>query len=157
MFAGEICVMDRGATVQRGSAADLSARPGSAFVADFAGAAVLVGNARPASGGETRVALDGGGEIRSSDRMDGPVAASVFPWEVTIEPPGEPAHGSARNRLEAEVTSVTEVGARVRVGLASPQPLAAEVTAESVTELGLRPGATVTAVWKATATRLMPR
>ena len=52
---------------------------------------------------------------------------------------------------------MTEIGARVRVGLSSPQPLVAEVTAESVSELGLRPGTKVSAVWKATATRLMPR
>jgi molybdate transport system ATP-binding protein len=157
LFAGEICVMDRGGTVQRGSAAELSARPASGFVADFAGAAVLTGTARAEPGGGAVVALDGGGEVRSTDAAEGPVAVSVFPWEVTLEPPTEESRGSARNRLAAEVTSVTEVGARVRVGLASPQPLVAEVTAESVGELDLKPGARVSAVWKATATRLMPR
>jgi molybdate transport system ATP-binding protein len=157
LFAKEICVVDRGATVQRGTAAELSARPASGFVADFAGAAVLEGVARPEAGGGAVVELEGGGRVRSTDDAAGPVAASVFPWEVTLEPAGDEPHGSARNRLAAEVTSVTEIGARVRVGLATPQPLAAEVTAESVSELGLRPGARVSAVWKATATRLMPR
>jgi molybdate transport system ATP-binding protein len=157
LFAGEICVMDRGAAVQRGSAAELSARPASGFVADFAGAAVLAGVARSEHGGGTVVELEGGGRVRSTDQAEGPVAVSVFPWEVTLEPPTEESRGSARNRLAAEVTSITEIGARVRVGLASPQPLAAEVTAESVSEMGLRPGAKVSAVWKATATRLMPR
>lgn len=157
LFADEIRVMDRGRTVQAGSAAELSARPASGFVADFAGAAVLHGVARPGDEGSTRVELEGGGAVRSTDRAEGEVAVSVFPWEVTLEPAGEEPHGSARNRLDAEVVSVTEVGARVRVGLASPQPLVAEVTAESVAELGLRPGARVSAVWKATATRLMSR
>jgi molybdate transport system ATP-binding protein len=157
LLADRILVMDRGTTVQAGTASELSARPASAFVADFAGAAVLHGVASPGDEGSTRVELEGGGAVRSTDRAEGEVAVSVFPWEVTLEPAGEAPHGSARNRLDAEVVSVTEVGARVRVGLATPQPLAAEVTAESVAELGLRPGARVSAVWKATATRLMPR
>jgi molybdopterin-binding protein len=40
------------------------------------------------------------------------------------------------------------------VGLRGPQPLAAEVTATSVRDLGLAPGRTVVATWKAAATRL---
>ena len=51
---------------------------------------------------------------------------------------------------------MTEVGNRVRLGLAAPQPLAAEITAESARSLGLVPGSRVTATWKATATRLAP-
>ena len=69
----------------------------------------------------------------------------------------EPSGKSRRSSKKLEVTSVTEVGARVRVGLASPQPLVAEVTAESVRELGLERGAKACAVWKSTATRIMPR
>ena len=52
---------------------------------------------------------------------------------------------------------MTEIGGRARVGLAAPQPLAAEVTVASVRRLGLRPGARVVASWKATATRVMAR
>jgi molybdate transport system ATP-binding protein len=57
--------------------------------------------------------------------------------------------------LEAEVLSVTAIGNRVRLGLASSQPLAAEITAESVDQLGLHPGDRVSASWKATATRIV--
>ena len=52
---------------------------------------------------------------------------------------------------------MTEFGNRARVGLAVPQPLAAEVTAASIARLGLRPGAEVVVSWKATATRLASR
>ena len=41
-------MLDRRAVVQTGAAAEISARPGSTFVADFAGATVLHGEA-PAS------------------------------------------------------------------------------------------------------------
>jgi molybdate transport system ATP-binding protein len=83
------------------------------------------------------------------------VAVSVYPWELALEPAQEGAHGSARNRLPAEITSVTTLGNRVRVGLAASQPLAAEVSKASADSLGLRPGGRVTVAWKAAATRLI--
>ena len=156
LLADRLAVMEAGQIVQSGTAAEVAARPASAFVAAFAGAAVLTGEARRASGGLTEVMLDGGGVVSSADPGEGRVAASVFPWEIAIEVEGEPPVGSALNRLPAEVTSVTEVGNRVRLGLAAPQPLAAEITAESARSLGLVPGSRVTATWKATATRLAP-
>jgi molybdopterin-binding protein len=153
-LADRTAVVDRGRIVQEGSAGDLAAAPGTAFVADFTGAVVLTGRARPGGDGLTLVELDGGGTVASTDRAEGPVAASVHPWEVAIEPPEEP-HGSAQNRLAAEVLSVTEIGNRVRVGLLAGQPIAAEVTRPAVRDLELRPGARVTASWKAAATRLV--
>ena len=85
------------------------------------------------------------------------MGVAVYPWEITLEPAGTSAHGSALNRLEAEVVSVTEVGNRARIGLLASQPLVAEITGESVQELGLAPGTRVIATWKATATRLVGR
>ena len=152
----EVGVIDGGRVVQRGTPAELAARPRSAFVADFTGAVVLTGTARPAEGGLTRVELDGGGSVTSVDEGSGPVAVSVFPWEITIRPPGPP-DGSAQNHLDAEVLTMTVVGNRVRLGLAAGQPLAAEITEPAARELGLRPGARVTATWKAAATRLLAR
>ncbi|MDP9228024.1 MAG: ABC transporter ATP-binding protein [Actinomycetota bacterium] len=157
LLADEICVMDRGRIVQRGSAAELSARPASAFVADFAGSVVLTGTARRRRHGSTEVELDGGGRVRSTDEIEGSVAVSVFPWEIGVEPADAEPHGSALNWLPVEVVSVTEVGNRVRLGLAAPQSIVAEVTSESTRSLGLRPGVRATATWKATATRLVAR
>jgi molybdate transport system ATP-binding protein len=150
-------VIDRGRIVQEGTASELAAAPRSAFVADFTGAVVLTGTAHAEPGGVTRVALDGGGDAVSTDVLAGPVALSVYPWEIAIEPPGEAPHGSATNRLDARVVTVTTVGNRVRLGLDGPQPLAAEITAASAERLDLRPGARVVATWKAAASRLVPR
>jgi molybdate transport system ATP-binding protein len=149
-------VIDGGRVVQEGTPTELAAAPRSAFVADFTGAVVLTGSARSAAG-LTCVELDGGGAVWSTDQAQGPVAVSVYPWEISIEPAGEARHGSAQNRLVAEVLSLTVVGNRVRVGLAAPQALAAEITRSSAEELGLRAGSRVTATWKAAATRLVPR
>jgi molybdate transport system ATP-binding protein len=148
-------VMDGGRIVQIGTASELAAAPRSAFVADFTGAVVLTGTARPRADGLTYVELDGGGEVVSADSAEGPVAASVYPWEIAIEPASEPPHGSAQNRLAVEVVSMTTIGNRVRLGLAGPQPLAAEITGAAAEQLGLRTGARVTASWKAAATRLV--
>ncbi len=155
LLAGEIAILDRGAIVQRGDAATISARPASPFVADFAGAAVLRGEASAEPGGLTLVRLEGGGELRSVDSARGPVAVSVFPWEVSLEPPGAAHADSMRNRVSGEVTSLTTVGNRTRVGIALPQPLTAEITADSATRLKLKPGTRVVAAWKAAATRVV--
>jgi molybdate transport system ATP-binding protein len=148
-------VIDAGRVIQEGTPSELAAEPRSAFVADFTGAVVLTGSARRGAGGLTEVELDGGGTVVSTDPGAGPVAVSVFPWEIAIEPPDEAAHGSTQNRLAADVVTVTALGNRVRLGLAAPQPLAAEITLPSAQALALEPGSRVTASWKAAATRLV--
>lgn len=152
-----IGVVAGGRIVQEGTASEIAARPRTAFVADFAGAVVLLGDARPGPGGLTAVALPGGGEVLSTDAATGPVAASVFPWEISLAPAGAAATGSAQNRLAGRVATLTTLGNRVRVALDAPQALSAEVTTAAAQALGLEPGVRVTATWKATATRLAPR
>ena len=148
-------IVDQGRIVQLGTASELAAAPRSAFVADFTGAVVLTGVASPGPQGGTRVELDGGGTVTSTDAAEGVVAVSVYPWEITIEAAEEEPHGSAENRLAAEVLSITVVGSRARLGLAGPQPLVAEITLASAERLGLKAGVMVTATWKAAATRVV--
>ena len=149
-------VIDSGRVIQEGTPSELAAAPRSAFVADFTGAVVLTGVARSGPNGLTHVELDGGGAVTSTDRGDGPVAVSVYPWEIAIEPAAAASPpGSTQNHVSAEVLSVTRIGNRVRLGLGGPQPLAAEITGVSADQLGLRAGAQVIASWKASATRLV--
>jgi len=156
LLGDRVAVLDRGAIVQEGTATELAAAPASAFVADLTGAVVLTGTAH-AEQGLTTVDLDGGGRVVSTDAASGPVAVTVHPWEISLEPPGAGAEGSARNRLPATVTSVTAVGNRVRVGLMGSQPMVAELTGEAAGGLGLAAGVGAVAAFKATATRLVPR
>ncbi len=151
-------VIDAGRIVQEGTASELATAPGSAFVADFTGAVVLTGRARPGADGLTLVELDGGGTIVSVDVAEGRVGASFHPWDVAVAPArgrADAPPGSAQNRVAAEVVSITEIGNRVRLGLAAAQPLVAELTLTATRELGLRQGARVVASWKASATRLV--
>jgi molybdate transport system ATP-binding protein len=93
LLAPRLAIVDRGAVVQAGTPAEISTRPRSTFVADFAGAAVLRGEARGESDGLTLVRLEGGGEVRSIDPGRGRVAVSVYPWEITLEaPPPQAMH-----------------------------------------------------------------
>jgi molybdate transport system ATP-binding protein len=155
LLADEVAVIEAGRIVQRGDPEALAARPASAFVADLTGASVLTGTA---VAGVAEIALDGGGTATTTatDVAPGPVAISVHPWEIALEPAGTSAHGSPRNRLAATVRSVTTVGGHVRVALDAGQPLVAEITTAARDELGLRPGTEVIAVWKASATRIVP-
>jgi molybdate transport system ATP-binding protein len=157
VLGDRVAVMDGGSLCQEGSASALAAAPASAFVADFTGAVVLTGEGRRGDDGITIVALDGGGEVTALEGEPGPVAVSVYPWEIALALPGEAAHDSARNHLAVDVVSVTAIGPRVRVGLAAPQPLTAEVSEASVRELGLAPGMRAVASFKAAATRVLPR
>jgi molybdate transport system ATP-binding protein len=156
LLGDRVAVIDAGRVVQRGTAAELAALPGSAFVADFTGAIVLTGSAEAGGAGLTRIRLDGGGDASSTDVASGRVGVSVHPWDIALVPAGEERPGSAQNRLEAEVVSITAVGNRVRVGLLAGQPLTAEVTAAAVDALRLERGNRVAATWKAAATRLVP-
>jgi molybdate transport system ATP-binding protein len=155
LLGDEVAVIDAGRVVQQGTADELSAQPESAVVADLTGAVVLAGTAVRRPDGLTAVELDRGGTIVSVDPGLGPTAVSVFPWEIELEPAGHEHTGSAQNRIPAEVTSITPVGGRIRVGLAGAQGLSADITPMAVKALDLEPGSRVTAVWKAAATRVV--
>jgi molybdate transport system ATP-binding protein len=156
LLGDRVGVMDAGRLVQLGTAGELAAEPASPFVADFTGAVVLTGTAEPGPDGLTSVRLDGGGAVTSPEPGRGPVAVTVFPWDIALAPPGAADPGSARNHLDVVVVSVTAVGSRVRIGLAAPQPLTAELTESAVRALQIEPGQRAVASWKATATRLLP-
>jgi molybdate transport system ATP-binding protein len=147
MFADRVAVMDRGEIVQHGRAAEVVEAPASAFVAEFAGINYLLGTAAG-----TTVRLDGGETIRTPDPAEGRVAVLVAPWEITLAL-ADAGGDSALNRIPARIDRVVVVGNRARVTLGR---VVAEVTPESVERLGLRPGLDVVAVWKATATRVVP-
>jgi molybdate transport system ATP-binding protein len=148
LLAGDVAVLDRGRVVQRGSAHELMESPATPFVAEFAGINYLPG---VASG--TTVALDGGGTVTTTTPAEGPVAALVAPWDITLSL-ADPGEQSAVNRLRLPVDRVVVVGNRARVTLGD---VTAELTPASVERLGLRPGLSVVAVWKATATRVVRR
>ena len=150
-------VIDAGRVVQEGTPSELAAD-----------AAVGVRGRLHRRGGADRQRRRGGptasrvssstaaATVTSTDSGEGPVAVSVYPWEIAIEPAGRGAGtGSAQNHLTAEVLSVTTIGNRVRLGLAGPQPLRRRSPACRRTHSACAPARAVTASWKASATRLV--
>jgi molybdate transport system ATP-binding protein len=148
-LADRIGVLVDGKIVQTGTAAELIARPASAFVAEFAGSNLLSGTARPVDGGLTEVTLEDGARIVSTDAGNGPVALVIQPWEISLARAA--GDDSAQNHLRETISSMVPVGNRVRVGLGR---LTAEITAVSAARLDLAVGDAVVASFKATATRL---
>jgi molybdate transport system ATP-binding protein len=155
LLGDHVGVIDRGRVIQHGSPSQLAAAPASAFVAEFTGAVILTGTACPRRNGLTDVQLEGGGTVFALESARGPVALSVYPWEIAIAPADTIPSDSQQNHLAVEVISITAIGNRVRLGLAAPQPLAAEISELAARQLGLKTGTRVTATWKATATRLL--
>ena len=81
----------------------------------------------------------------------------IRPEDVTLTvADGARVASSARNVLEGTVTRVSPSTHATHVLVDVGFPLVAAVTARSVSELGLRPGARVRAVFKASAAHLMP-
>jgi molybdopterin-binding protein len=97
------------------------------------------------------VALGDGTTLVSTDAGAGPVGVVVYPWEIALA--RELPIDSTQNHVRAQIESLVPVANRVRVRVG---PLTAEITAASAERLGLRPGETVVASFKATGTRLVP-
>jgi molybdenum ABC transporter ATP-binding protein len=150
-LADSLGVLVDGKLRQFASAQEMVAHPADGFVASFTGANLLRGIARKREDGLTLVELDGGEIVYSTDHADGPVSVVIYPWDVTVGSQHQP--DSAMNVIRGPIRSVVHVGnrARVRIG-----PVTAEVTDASVDRLGLVPGSSVVATFKATGTRLVP-
>jgi ABC-type sulfate/molybdate transport systems ATPase subunit len=150
-LADTVGVLVEGELRQIGSPEELVASPRDPFVASFTGANLLRGRAQPLEDGLTRVRLESGEVVYSTDEADGDVGVVVYPWDVAVG--RVQVEGSALNLLAGEVISVVPVGNRVRARIG---PLTAEVTAASAEKLELARGGRAYASFKATGTRLVP-
>ena len=126
-------------------------RPSDAFVASFTGANLLHGVAARDPGDMTRIHLETGELVYSTEHAVGDVGVVVYPWEVSVSRLHQ--DDSAMNAIQGEIRSVVTVGNRVRVRIG---PITAEVTAGSAEKLDLARGGTAFATFKATGTRLVP-
>jgi molybdate transport system ATP-binding protein len=149
-LADEVGVLVDGSLRQLARPAELVAAPRDAFVASFTGANLLHGEAH-GTVGMTQIRLPDGTCVYSTDEATGAVGVVVYPWDISLS--REHAEDSALNVLHGEVSSVVEIGNRVRVRVG---PITAEVTAASAERLELAVGARVYATFKATGTRLVP-
>jgi molybdate transport system ATP-binding protein len=150
VLADRIAIVENGLIVQEGTVAQVRASPRSAYAADLVGVNFLVGTAAV---GEVAVAA--GGHLTIADHaVSGPVLLTVHPRAVSLFP--EPPHGSPRNTWQTNVVAIQVLDDRVRVELAPPLAISAEVTPGAVADLGLAPGTKVWAAVKATEIDVQP-
>jgi molybdate transport system ATP-binding protein len=143
VLADRLVIIEEGQVVQRGTFAEVAARPRSRYVAELVGVNLLRGTAH---GG--LLDLPGGGTLAASDAPAGSALAVVHPRSVALHR-GRP-EGSPRNVNEGPVESIELLGDRVRVRVGGRVPLVAEITPSALRELQLAEGAMVWTSVKAT-------
>jgi molybdate transport system ATP-binding protein len=144
-----VVVLEHGRAVQTGTLSDLRERPRSRYVADLVGVNLYQGVADG-----NRIRLRAGGELVVTGTVHEEVFAVVHPRAVALhrhEPEGTP-----RNVWAGTVDHLDVEGDRVRVIVAGPVPVTAEVTPAAVADLQLTAGATVWASVKATEVSVYP-
>jgi molybdate transport system ATP-binding protein len=148
-MADRLVVLEHGRVTQTGTAAEVSSRPRSRYVAELVGVNLYRGKALG-----TTVELDGGGTLVAADEHHGEVFAAVHPHAVALhrrEPEGTP-----RNVWSGTAETLEAVGDRVRVRVVGQVPVVAEVTPAAASELRLADAGRVWASVKATEVRVYP-
>jgi molybdate transport system ATP-binding protein len=151
-LADRVGVIVEGRIRQTGTPTDLVGQPSDPFVASFTGANLLHGERRVTGLGTAGVRLADGTVVSTADDGDGDgaIVLAVYPWDVTISTTRP--NDSAMNVIVGPITAITELGNRARVTVG---PLTAEITVDSLRRLGLQPGQSVYASFKATGTRIV--
>lgn len=146
VLADRLVILEEGRVTQEGTPAAVTARPASRYVAELVGINLLHGRATA----ERTVTLPTGATLTVADPvpLHREVAVAVRPQAVALH--RHRPEGSPRNAWAATVADLEADRGRVRVALAGPVPLTAELTAVAVAELDLVPGAAVWASVKAT-------
>ncbi|GAB2325725.1 ABC transporter ATP-binding protein [Streptomyces griseoincarnatus] len=150
VLADRLVVVEHGRVVQEGAPADIARHPRTEYIAQLVGLNLYRGRAD----GHT-VRLDAGPEVSTTENLSGPAFVAFPPGAVTLYR-DRPTGSSARNLWRCEVAGLESHGDQIRVELTGELPLAADLTAVAVAELGLHTGAPVWAAVKATQTHAYP-
>jgi molybdate transport system ATP-binding protein len=149
MLADRLVVVEDGAVVQTGDAATITAQPRTDYVARLVGLNLYRGRADG-----TTVAVADDFELVTATPQQGDVFVAFPPSAVALFP-SHPA-GSPRNTWPATVTTIYRHGDALRIELAGPIQLAADVTPAAAVQLELAPGREVWAALKATEATCYP-
>ncbi|TYB40370.1 ABC transporter ATP-binding protein [Micromonospora sp. AP08] len=148
VLADRLVIVEQGRVVQEGDAATVTARPRTDYVARLVGLNLHRGHADGHA-----VTVDGL-TLTTADTVRGEAFVAFPPAAVALHPTRP--DGSPRNVWAATVTGVQRHGDNLRVQLAGPVAVAADVTPAAAAHLGLRPGQEVWAAVKAAETRAYP-
>jgi molybdate transport system ATP-binding protein len=148
-MADRLVVLENGLVTQTGTAAQVSSRPRSRYVAELVGVNLFRGHAA----GHT-VQLADGGALVAADDHQGEVFAAVHPHAVALH--RRAPEGTPRNVWAGTAEALEVVGDRVRVRVTGQVPIVAEVTPAAAAELHLADGGPVWAAVKATEVSVYP-
>jgi molybdate transport system ATP-binding protein len=148
-LADRLVVLEAGRVTQTGTADEVRRRPRSRYVAELVGVNLFRGRA---VGGAIR--LEGGGTLIAAGDHHGEVFAAVHPHAVAVH--RRVPEGTPRNVIAGTADPIEVVGDRVRVRVAGPVPIVAEVTPGAAAELSLADGGPVWASVKATEVAVYP-
>ncbi|HOG10619.1 MAG TPA: ABC transporter ATP-binding protein [Smithella sp.] len=157
-LAQDVCVMHAGNIVQSGTTARIFNQPDSEFVASFVGTeTILEGWVRNCTAGNMLVDVEG----RQIEAIgDCSIGLKVFcclrPENVIISSRTQ-EEVSVRNSFEARVSKIIRQGFFNKLILDCGFPLVAYITIPSCEDLGIAPGVTVVASFKATSVHVIPR
>ncbi len=142
-LADHVAIIEAGRITQTGTIAEVTRRPRSLYVASLIGTNLIHGDANG-----TTVTTGAGLAVTTAEAHQGAVLATIAPAAIALH--RRPPEGSPRNRWETTVANLDLLGDRVRVRLAAPVDLVAEITTAAAGELDLREGDPVWASVKAT-------
>jgi molybdate transport system ATP-binding protein len=148
-LADRLVVLEAGRVTQAGTAEEVRSRPRSRYVAELVGVNLFQGRA---DGGAVR--LEGGGTLVAAGDHHGQVFAAVHPRAVALH--RHRPEGTPRNVWVGTADTLEAVGDRVRVRVAGPVPVVAEITPAAAAELRLAEGGPVWATIKATEVAVYP-
>lgn len=152
VLAARLVIVEDGRVTQRGTTAEVTARPGSRYVADLVGINLLHGSVCATD----TVRLVSGFELATAGTpAHADVAIALRPQSIALA--RQVGSGSARNRWLGTVAEIHPDRDRVRVRLEGPVPATAEITTSALAELDIRPGDEVWAAVKAVDLEVYPR
>jgi molybdate transport system ATP-binding protein len=155
----QMAVLSLGRIHQMGAVHDVFSRPKDLEVARIVGVETVLPARVVGGSGDGLLALEVGAVPLSAidpGNVGEHVFACIRAQEVILET-GPVGKVSARNRLPGRVSAVVSEGPLVRVTLECGFSLAALVTRQSQEELGLVPGAEITAIVKSPSVHVIPR
>jgi tungstate transport system ATP-binding protein len=157
-LADRVAVLMNGQLRQVDETARVFYEPAAEDVARFVGVETLVTGRVLRCDGDVSSVSAGGHivEVAATAPPGTDVRLAIRPEDVTLEPAGATLRQtSARNVLSGAVTRVTASTHAMHVTVDVGFPLVAAVTARSVRELSLAPGAGVCAIFKASAVHVI--
>lgn len=158
-LADTIAVMNHGSIVQIGSPVEVMNSPVDEFVASFVGMeTIITGEVTKVDGGTFVVSVSGrdvevAGEVPVGER----VTCCVRPENVTLSPDSPRGKTSARNVFPGKIVKIIPLGFFQKVYVDCGFYLVAFVTNQSMEDLSLQEGKSVTASFKATAVHVIKK